>query len=529
MDWLLQAELLLLALATAGIVLGAIVWMERRHRRAPVSVFAEDTSATVFLFDGEAMIDSTPGARALLAAIPAQGSPWTRLLTYLTPHFAELEARLLRLPVDGSLTMTSAPEKGNALMLQAELRGGLTRVVLTDPSHQVPAGGQDMMALRAMEEEISLLRDTAARTPVLMWKERSNGDVIWANQAYMLRASEVLAANQDLTWPLPRLFSEPVKRPGPAKPNEGQRHTLKLREGGEVWYEVATHEEGAEKLYFATPIDSLVTCETALRDFMITLTKTFAHLHVGLAIFDQHRQLVLFNPALMDLTGLPADFLTMRPSLLSVLDGMRDRNMIPEPKDYRSWRRQLMEMERAAASGLYEETWSLPGGQTYRVIGRPHPNGALALLIEDISSEMIRTRRFRADLEISQSVMDQLDEAIAVFSPSGQLVMSNEAYARLWGMDPTANLAEATLRSVSTTWRERCAPSPVWADLEDFAAQGGERSAWGADLRLLDGRMIAARFIPLAGGATMTGYRLTETASTSPKAVFMKDQGRKTA
>ena len=527
MDWLLQAELLILAVITAGGALAVISWTERRQRRAPVSVFAEDTSATVFLFDGETMIDSTPGARALLAAIPAQGSAWARLMTYLTPHFSELEARLVRLPLDGALTLTSTSDKGNALMLQAELRGGLTRVVLTDPSHQIPSGGQDMMAVRAMEEEITLLRGTAAKAPVLMWKERSNGDVIWANQAYMLRASEVLAANQDLTWPLPRLFNEPAKRQG--KGQEGLRHTLTLREGAEVWYEVASHDENGEKLFFATPIDSLVTCETALRDFMITLTKTFAHLHVGLAIFDQHRQLVLFNPALMDLTGLPADFLTMRPSLLSVLDGMRDRNMIPEPKDYRSWRRQLMEMERAAASGLYEETWSLPGGQTYRVIGRPHPNGALALLIEDISSEMIRTRRFRADLEISQSVMDQLEEAIAVFSPGGQLVMSNEAYARLWGVDPAANLAEATLRSVSTTWRDRCAPSPVWADLEDFAAQAGERSAWSADLRLLDGRMIAARFIPLAGGATMTGYRLSDTASSSPKAVFMKDPGRKTA
>jgi len=48
----------------------------------------------------------------------------------------------------------------------------------------------------------------------------------------------------------------------------------------------------------------------------------------------------LFNPALLDLTGLPAEFLAMRPSLLSVLDAMHDRNMIPEPKDYRSWRRQ---------------------------------------------------------------------------------------------------------------------------------------------------------------------------------------------
>ena len=527
MTWIVLTELVILALMTAGLAFAALAWIDRRHRRAPVSVFAEDTQATVFLFDGDTMIDSTPGARALLAAIPmqdpAQGSNWVRLMTYLKPHFSELEARLVRLAVDGTLTLTS--DGGKPLMLQAELRGGLTRVVLTDPSHQVPQGGHDMMALHAMEEEIALLRDTAAQAPTLIWKERANGDVIWANQAYMLKASEVLAANQDLTWPLPRIFGEPA---GKGKGSDGLRHRLTLREGGEVWYDVITSGEGEEKMHFATPINALVQAETSLRDFMVTLTKTFAHLHVGLAIFDSQRQLVLFNPALMDLTMLPADFLTMRPSLVSVLDGMRDRNMIPEPKDYRNWRRQITEMERAAASGLYEETWSLPGGQTYRVIGRPHPNGALALLIEDISSEMIRTRRFRADLEISQSVMDQMEEAIAVFAPGGQLLTSNAAYAELWGADPAANLAEATLRSVSVTWRDRCSPSGVWSDLEDFAAQSGERSAWNADLRLLDGRMIEARFRPLVGGATMTGYRLKDAAA-PPKAVFMRDAERRTA
>ena len=513
-----------LALLAAGLAIGALIWQEGRHKRSPVSVFAEDTSATIFLFDGETLIDSTPSARALLAAVPGQGSAWARLMGFLTPQFADLEARFVQLPFDGALTLASAPARGQPLLLQAEMRGGLTRVVLSDPTRDTGQGGQDMMAQRAMQEEIDLLRATITHAPVLMWKERANGDVIWANGAYMLRAAEVLAANQDLTWPLPRLFDTTDAALADKQP----RKKIERQDGTSAWFEISAVAEGEERLCFARSIDTLVQAETSLRDFMVTLTKTFAHLHVGLAIFDQHRQLVLFNPALMDLTGLPADFLTMRPSLVSVLDGMRDRNMIPEPKDYRGWRRQLTEMERAAASGLYEETWSLPGGQTYRVIGRPHPNGALALMFEDISSEMLRTRRFRADLEISQSVMDQIDEAIAVFSPAGQLVMSNEAYARLWGVDPAANLAEATLRSLSTAWRERCAPTSVWADLEEFAAQTGERHMWTADLRLMDGRMVEGRFVPLAGGATMTGFRLRDGAA-GPKALFFKDSALKRA
>ena len=513
-DWMLKLYLLFMALAAAGLAMSILVFLDRRGKRRPVTVFTEDTSATVFLFDGDILIDSTPSARALLAASQVPGTSWVKLMTYLAPHFADLEAKLVRLPFEGALTLASSPVRGNPLLLQAEQRGGLNRVVLADPSRDDHAAGQDLMAQRAIQEELDLLRDTVARAPVLMWRERGNGDIVWANAAYMLRATEVLENGRDLTWPLPRLF----ERHASAQGVTGQRQKLTPREGKMVWYELTGFADGDDRLLFASPADAAVHSENALRDFMMTLTKTFAHLHVGLAIFDKQRQLVLFNPALMDLTDLPADFLSMRPSLQSVLDGMRDRNMIPEPKDYRDWRRQMMEMERAAASGLYEETWSLPGGQTYRVIGRPHPNGALALMIEDISGEMSRTRRFRADLELSQSVIDEVDEAIAVFSPAGQMVISNSAYARLWGGDPAANLSDETLRTLSGRWRTQCAPSSVWADLEDFASNPGDRAQWKAEVRLLDGRLIDCRFGPLSGGATMTAFRLRDTG-VGPKAV----------
>jgi hypothetical protein len=209
----------------------------------------------------------------------------------------------------------------------------------------------------------------------------------------------------------------------------------------------------------------------------------------------------------MDLTGLPAEFLSMRPSLLSVLDALRDRKMIPEPKDYRSWRRQLVEMEKAAASGLYEETWNLPDGQTFKVVGRPHPNGALALMIEDITYEVSRSRRYRSDLELGQAVIDEMDEAVAVFSSSGQLVMSNLAYAVMWAHDPEISVITTTIRTVAAHWRALSAPSALWSEAEEFISTVGNRMPWRSEARLLDGRLVSCRFAPLAGGATLAGFR----------------------
>ena len=502
-DWILAVGIVLTSVlaATGGLLVMSALPARGSVRRD--SIFAETGQGAIFLFDGEVLIDATPGARALLGTSHTRGLPYVKLMAYLAPHFPELEVRLAALSMDGSFVLTSAPVAGQPLVLQAELRGGLARLVLIDPDCNDRAPGPDPMAQRALNEELALLRQTMARAPLLVWRERDDGEIVWANAAYLHRVGEQLAPGKDLNWPLPRLFDRTAVTQGVA----GQRQRLPLPGGAVAWFELVSFAEGCGHLVFALPNDTAVQAENALRDFMQTLTKTFAHLPIGLAIFDQGRQLQLFNPALLDLTGLPVDFLSMRPSLLSVLDAMRDRAMIPEPKDYPNWRRQMMDMEKAASSGLYEETWSLPGGQTYRVIGRPHPNGAIALMIEDISTEMLRTRRYRADLELGQSVIDQIDDAIAVFSESGALVMSNAAYAGTWGHDPAASLSDTTLRTLCNHWRALSAPSAVWADIEDFAANLGDRRAWSAEVRLLDGRLLDCRFAPLAAGATLASFR----------------------
>jgi hypothetical protein len=177
--------------------------------------------------------------------------------------------------------------------------------------------------------------------------------------------------------------------------------------------------------YAAANVDAPTKAERNLRDFTQTLTKTFAHLTIGLAIFDQKRRLILFNPALTDMTGLEPEILAARPTLVGFLDRLRERRIIPEPKDYASWRRKMAELEAAAVDGSYGETWSLPTGQTFRVTGRPHPDGAVIFLFEDISAEISLTRRFRAELEMGQAVIDSLEEAMAIFTASGTLAMTN--------------------------------------------------------------------------------------------------------
>lgn len=483
-----------------------LVVLQKKTRRAEGSIFLEAGGRAEFLFDGNILIDATPSGRSLLPKTSHRNAAvWPGLVSYLEQHFPGVSKRLDTLHSDGTLTLTSVDGVvADPLILQAEIRGGLTRIAIFQAGATCGDGTLDPLTNRAIQDELEHLRQIVAKAPLPIWRVTDGGDVVWANACYLDIVTERLGDEEDLTWPLPRLFTQS----GGADPDKVERCKL-FGKGGQKdrWFDLRSAEGRHGCQIYALPADSAVKAEEGLRAFMQTLTKTFAHLSTGLAIFDHDRKLILFNPALIDLTGLQPDLLTKRPNLPTFFDALRENAMIPEPRDYRSWRNQITDIEEAAANGHYEETWSLSSGQTYRVIGRPHPNGALALSFEDISNEMSQTRRYRADLELGQAVIDAVDEAIAVFSASGNLVMSNAAYTALWGHDPGASLGgDNGIAALCDFWRNMSAPTTVWDRAEDFVTQLGARDMWVDEIHQPDGRRVICRFAPLAGGATMAAF-----------------------
>ena len=106
---------------------------------------------------------------------------------------------------------------------------------------------------------------------------------------------------------------------------------------------------------------------------------------------------------------------------------------MPEPRNYKDWREKLTELEGGASGHGYAATWTLADGQVLEVVGRPHGNGAFALIFKDITSEIGLTRQFRAELDLNQAVLDSLEEALVIFDSNGVLTISNAAYATMWG------------------------------------------------------------------------------------------------
>ena len=122
--------------------------------------------------------------------------------------------------------------------------------------------------------------------------------------------------------------------------------------------------------------------------------------------------------------------------------------------------------------------------------------------------EVSLTRQFRADLDLYQAAIDQNAAAIAVFSASGQLVMSNTAYADLWGHDPRELLGVLSLTEATQRWQSATIPAPLWGEIREFAGQRQDRVIWTDTLTMRDQRELFVQVSPLKGGATMLSFEI---------------------
>lgn len=490
-------SVLLFTIAAMAVSAGLASLITYHRLSAPAEAPSGKTEAPpgpVFLFSGADLIDMTPDAQHLIA--PFTDLPDREaLLQALMPQFPAL-ASGLDSPDRGKRRI--AHRQHDDVWIDLDWPGGQARLAIHGRLH-------DPTAADLPSAELDLLRDVTRLAPQLMWQTQADGTVTWANQAY-LDFWDRLHPQDPVPLAQKTIFAGLA--PHPDAPSLRRMAVPLPDQAAEHWCDVTSVTHGKAMLHFASDANGAVQADQERRNFVQTLGKTFAELSIGLAIFDKRRQLATFNPALLDMTRLAFDFLSTRPSIDAVLDRLRETRILPEPKDYASWRDQFSAVESAAKNGTYSEVWNLPDGQAFRVTGRPHPDGAFAFLFEDITADLSLTRRFRADIETSQAVLDALPDAVAVFSAAGTLVVYNRAYMLLWGLQADSGLEHRSLAGELALWQSRCHDPGAWADLDDVLQRQGPRIQQSGDALLAVGRLVRCHAGPLAGGMTMMRFTL---------------------
>ena len=500
----------------AGIgALGCILWLAPRGREgraaAPRDILSEPRQ---FRFRNGYLVEHSENVSFLLRTPVNHLRAWEELLEALSDINVGIPAAFDGLRDHGRPFKLSGLFGSDRILVLGVRDGADLRITVAAAEERQTSVRIDLPSLEALEGEVAMLARSGDTSPALGWAVDAEGLVVWSNAAYLDLVARCDGPDAARGWPLRVLF--PVGGGGIAGKT---RRKVTDREGREHCFEVTLSAAGADGLRHAhgLSLDAVIRAEDSLRTFIQTLTKSFAYLPTGLAIFDRKGQLALFNPALMDMTGLDGAWLSRRPLLVDFFDALRDRQKLPEPRDYKAWRDGLVRIGRAEGDGIYRETWSLASGVTYRVTGRPQGDGAVTLTLEDVSADVAATRTQRAERETMARLLDDLDGGIVVFDADGQRIVTNAAATAIWRADG-GDLPQ-TLDGCIAYWKAQTRASPVWGDLRDMlSTPEAKRAAWTEALPRDGADPLAISVSPLPGGrVSLTFAEMPHVAASRPR------------
>ncbi|MGR3637793.1 MAG: PAS-domain containing protein [Shimia sp.] len=483
-------EFFIVLIGVCGLVVAVVVaaYFARRHRPSNAD---DPGDEAVCIYRNGVLIEANAAGLRLLASRGGSETNWRalrRLLAERFPKFPDNQGTVK----DQDTTVLASLNSQDTDIITIDQWQGVARVSVLNQKVANIDGP-------SVETEISL------RAPYPIWIYDDDGAVTWCNDAYHKFA---LSLGHLPSQNPPHIFDVPSQKPGPQPWRVGIAQQTK---GLTHWFDVTAVSLKHGTVFFAVDANTVVGAEMAQRSIVQTLSQTFAQLPTGLAVFDRSKQLVLFNPSLTALTDLPPPMLSGHPTITAFFDALRESRIAPELQSSLSWQAHVAAIIRSAEQGQYCETWELPSGKTYRVTGRPQPDGAIGMLFDDISAEMSLTRQFRAEIDIAYAALDALDDPVALFSQSGEHLLCNHAYRSFWKADPDTSFATYTVHDATALWASEVCDTPTWQDFRSAVLSNSSRQIWTGTLALRPFGLVDAALTPIAGGATLVKFRRSAT------------------
>jgi len=232
---------------------------------------------------------------------------------------------------------------------------------------------------------------------------------------------------------------------------------------------------------------------------------TLDQLATGVATFGPDRKLAFHNAAYRAFWGLEAAFLDQHPSDSEVLDRLRDDHKLPDERDFRKWKAQLHEAYRASEPQAH--VWHLPDGRTLRVVAMPHPEGGVTYLFHDVTERLDLERRFDSLIHVQGETLDNLAEALAVFSSDGRVRLFNPAFTRMWRIDPLDLHEHPHIETVIGLSRSLHGDDATWQKLRTAVTALDRRDPVKLRMELNDGVVADCTTVPLPDGGTLVAFQ----------------------
>ncbi|HUS54657.1 MAG TPA: PAS-domain containing protein [Thermohalobaculum sp.] len=506
-----------LVVAIAGLVVLALWWRRAVSLRANTSMLSD---GVVLIVEDGTVIEVSAQTEALLGLTIGRQAR-TILSEFLG---SRSDAALAALERSGdAIHLLTTDAAGRVFELTGTARGGHIRLVLRDAGLLDAERNRASVEIAARDQadsqreiENRTLSGLLADAPLAAWRRTPDGHLAWSGGQISTSHGIVTAAEAATMAAAVNRASAEIQGEQPARagsdgaPGPVERFRLEIAgaaEGTTITLDaIETTDADGARLGLAIDASGAQSVEQSLARFVQTMTETFAHLNIGLAIFDRSQTLALFNPALVRLWQADPAWLARRPSLREIIDSLRANRRIPEMPDFHAWRRQLNNLFENTETADYEELWHLADGSDIHVLARPHPHGSLAFVFEDVTDRLRLEQQFRHSIELRRATLDRLDEGLAVFGPDGLLQLVNAAFHEIWGTDAKTVRPLMHASELLPLVRGLTVETDVWQELTTYITGGDSRQAWSARLTLGTGRILGARFASLPDGSTMAVF-----------------------
>lgn len=185
---------------------------------------------------------------------------------------------------------------------------------------------------------------------------------------------------------------------------------------------------------FAIDVQDLDDAKAELARHVESQRELADRMTAGAAQFDSEHNLSFFNRPFAAMARLDPEWLAEAPEFDRVIERMRESGRVPETRDFPDWKAERKSWFTSTEEVL-EEDWMLPGGDHWKVVGQPLPDGGLRIFLED-RTEQVRLASARDVLVRARSAtFDNLFEAVSVFASDGRLYLWNRRFSQVWDLD----------------------------------------------------------------------------------------------
>ncbi|MGF7157018.1 PAS-domain containing protein [Bartonella heixiaziensis] len=338
-----------------------------------------------------------------------------------------------------------------------------------------------------------------------VWIRDCEGNVCFVNRAFREMTGFREGSNEVVD-----LFNETTQRKTDEAETIFQEHVHTVIDGERHHFHLTrvTTEEGMAA--FARDDSAYENLANELKRVLQSHCETLDQISTAVAVFDTNQKLKFCNHAFKILWPLESSFLESEPSHTLLLEQLREKGLIGEHPDWRTWKEELLKAHQQTESN--QQIWNLPDGRTVRVISSPHPQGGVTWLYENLTEKIDLERRYNTLIKIQGETLDKLSEGVVVFGTDGRLRLSNPALLKLWSL-PYNLLVEGTH---ITQLQNHCSSLTVGKEWDQFTklitGLDEKRDTYSGRMDLKSGMIIDYTVVPLPNGQTMlTFVNVTDT------------------